>query len=205
MMPSNAKCYLASAALVLAMPLAGCEQSAPTSTLEAPVLSAVSVKAVRTSGAFVFRGSVPGGLFMVDFDRERTLLIGNTAAQLAGICATGVFPEQITEHDVSRPDGSLHVLLQAKSLPAAVWSVLSFDPCADLQGVAPEAEGIASGIYTDNNLLANGNGNSSFGMTAQGQLTEAATGGPVQLRAKFRNVFLPDGTIKLPVNEIILR
>ena len=36
-------------------------------------------------------------------------------------------------------------------------------------------------------------------------MTETATGRPVQLHAKFRNVFLPDGTIKLPVIHIILR
>ena len=183
---------------------AGCD-APPTSVIDMPLPNAAAAKAVRTSGAFVFRGDVPGGLLMVDFDRERTLLVGNTAAQLAEICATGIFPEQITEHDVFGPHGTLHVLLQAKSLPAVVWSVLSVDPCADLQGVTPEAEGIASGIYTDNNFFGNGKGASSFGITAQGRMTETATGRVVQLHAKFRNVFLPDGTIKLPVIDIILR
>ena len=196
---------LAAAVLALALALTGCDQATPPSAVDTPILNAAAAKAVRTSGAFVFHGDVPGGLLMVDFDRERTLLVGNTAAQLAGICATGIFPEEITEHDVLGPNGTLHVLLKAKSLPAVVWPVLSVDPCADLQGVAPEAEGIANGIYTDNNLFGNGTGASSFGVTAQGRMTETATGRPVQLHAKFRNVFLPDGTIKLPVIHIILR
>jgi hypothetical protein len=107
-------------------------------------------RAVRTDGAFVFRGRVPGGLLMIDFDRERTLLVGNTAAQLADICSTGVLPEQVTEHDVFTPNGVLHVLIQAGTLPAVVYP-------------------------------------------------------PVQRRAKYRNVILPDGTIKLPVIDIIVR
>jgi hypothetical protein len=167
--------------------------------------TAAAAKAVRTTGAFVFHGDLPGGLLMIDFDRERTLLIGNTAAQLADICATGLFPEEITEHDVLGPNGTLHELVRAKSLPAVDWPVLSVDPCADLLGLAPEAEGIASGIYTDNDLFDNGTGAGSFGISARGRMTETATGRPVQLDAKFRNVFLPDGTIKLPVNYIILR
>jgi hypothetical protein len=193
------------AAVVALMPLAGCDQAPPTSVIDMPTPSAAAAKAARTTGAFVLRGEVPGGLLMIDFDRERTLLIGNTAAQLAGICATGIFPEEVTEHDLVGPNGTVHVLIKAKSLPAVVWPVLSIDPCTDLLGLAPEAEGIASGIYTDNNFFADGTGASSFGITARGRMTETATGRPVQLDAKFRNVFLPDGTIKLPVNHIILR
>jgi hypothetical protein len=193
------------ALLALAMVLTGCDQPAPTSTLDPVPPSAASAKAERTTGAFVFRGDVPGGLLMIDFDRERTLLVGNTAAQLADICAGGAFPSEVTEHDVVGPDGRLHVLVQAKSLPAAVWSVLTIDPCADLQGVTPLAEGTAQGRYTDNDFFGNGSGAGSFGVAIQGRMTLTATGEPVQLHAKFRNVFLPDGTIKLPVNEIILR
>ena len=69
----------------------------------------------------------------------------------------------------------------------------------------PLAEGTAQGVYTDNDLFGNASGAGSFGVAAQGRLIETATGRPVQLDAKFRNVFLPDGTIKLPVNYIILR
>jgi len=191
--------------LTLAMVLTGCDQPAPTSTLDNPMPTAASAKAERTSGAFVFKGDVPGGLLMVDFDRERTLLIGNTAAQLADICATGAFPEEVTEHDVIGPNGKVHVLVQAKSLPAVVWPVLSVDPCVDLQGVVPLAEGTAQGRYTDSDFFGAGKGAESFGISAQGRMTMTATGEPVQLHAKFRNVFLPDGTIKLPVIDIILR
>jgi hypothetical protein len=192
-----------SAGLVLAA--AGCDQAPPTSPIDASLSSAALADAVRTDGAFVFRGSVPGGLLMIDFDRERTLLVGNTAAQLADICATGILPEQVTEHDVFTPNGVLHVLLQAGTLPAVVYPVLSVDPCADLLGMTPLAEGTAHGIYTDNDNLVTSKGANSFGVTVEGWLTETATGRPVQLTAKFRNVFLPDGTIKLPVIDIILR
>jgi len=74
-----------------------------------------------------------------------------------------------------------------------------------LQGVAPQAEGTADAVYTDNDYFDSGKGAGSFGLTARGRLTETATSRPVKLDAKFRNVFLPDGTIKLPVVEIILR
>ena len=132
---------LVTAVVALSTMLVGCDQVPPTTATDLPMPSAASAGALRTSGAFVFHGEVPGGLLMIDFDRARTLLIGNTAAQLAAICATGVFPEQITEHDVLGPNGTLHLLLKARSLPAAVWSILTLDPCADLQGLAPLAEG----------------------------------------------------------------
>jgi hypothetical protein len=193
------------AVLALGMPLAGCDQAVPPSALDTPLPDAASARAVRTDGAFVFHGRVPGLLLMVDFDRERTLVVGQTAAQLADICATGVAPEEVTEHDVLTPNGVLHLLVRAEALPAVVWSVLSFDPCADLQGVTPLAEGVAHAVYTDNDFLDSGKGAGSFGLTAQGRLTETATGQPVQLHAKFRNVWLPDGTIKAPVTDIILR
>ena len=204
-MPSVTKPHAIAMVFALALPLTGCDQATPTSTSEVAALRAASARAARTTGAFVFRGSVPGALLMLDFDRERTLVIGHTAAQLAGICASGLFPEEITEHDLFGPHGTLHIIAKAKSLPAVVWPVVGFDPCADLQGVTPEAEGIASGIYTDNDFFNNNNGAGSFGLSARGRLTETATGRPVQLHAKFRNVFLPDGTVKLPVIHIILR
>jgi hypothetical protein len=191
--------------LLLAMIITGCDQPAPTSTLDTPMPSAAAAKAERTTGAVVFHGVVPGGLLMIDFDRERTLLVGNTAAQLADICAGGAFPSEVTEHDVFAPNGAIHVLVRAGRLPAVVYPVLSIDPCAELQGVTPLAEGIAKGVYTDNDAVGGSKGANSFGLIVVGDLTETATGLPVQLHAKFRNVFLPDGTIKLPVNEIILR
>ena len=193
------------ALLAFTMVLAGCDGPAPTSTLDTLMPSAASAKTERTTGAFVFRGDVPGGFFMIDFDRERTLLIGNTAAQLADICAGGAFPSEVTEHDVFGPHGRLHVLIKSSPLPAAVWSILTLDPCADLLGVPPLAEGMAQAVFTDNDNLLTGPGGNSFGLTAQGRMTETSTGRAVQLHAKFRNVFLPDGTVKLPVNEIILR
>ena len=76
----------------LGMPATGCQQASPTSTPDAPLAAARTAGAIRTDGAFVFRGQVPGGLLMVDFDREPTLLVGNTAAQLGDICATGALP-----------------------------------------------------------------------------------------------------------------
>jgi hypothetical protein len=191
--------------VVLVGMLLGCDQAPPTATPEVAEPPAAAARAERAGGAFVFRGSVPGALLMVDFDRERTLVVGHTAAQLAGLCASGVAPEEVTEHDVVTPNGVLHLLVQSGPLPAVVWPVLSFDPCADLQGVAPLAEGIARAVYTDNDFFDSGTGAGSFGMTAQGRLTETATGRAVQLNAKFRNVFLPDGTIKLPVIGIVLR
>jgi hypothetical protein len=144
-------------------------------------------------------------MLMLDFDRELMLIVGHTAAQLADICATGIFPEAITELDVLRPNGALHVLARSGPLPAAVWPVLGFDPCADLLGVAPIAEGIAHAVYTDNDFTLEGKGGASFGLHAQGILTELATGQTLHLNGKFRNVFLPDGTIKLPVIDIVLR
>ena len=83
--------------------------------------------------------------------------------------------------------------------------MLSFDPCLELLGVEPLAEGIAKAVDNDNDLFSSGNGAGSFGLRAQGRLTETGTGLPLELHAKFRNVFLPDGTIKLPVIDIILR
>lgn len=205
-MPQFATSPAAGAALLaILMAVTACEQPAPTSTLDAPSPNAASAQSARTNGAFVFRGRVPGALLMVDFDRERTLVVGHTAAQLANICATGVVPEEVTEHDVFAPNGVLHLLVQADALPAVVWSVLSFDPCGELQGVAPLAEGTAHAVYTDNDFLDSSKGASSFGLTAQGRLTETATGRPIKLNAKFRNVILPDGTIKAPVVDIILR
>ncbi|HKU62679.1 MAG TPA: hypothetical protein VJQ44_15775 [Gemmatimonadales bacterium] len=192
------------ALLTLVAIVAACDLDVPTGAT-APVTPVVLAKSSQATGAFVFKGQVPGGLLMIDFDRERTLIVGNTAEQLATICATGIFPEEITELDVLRPTGALHVLLQARDLPAVVWPVLSVDPCGELQGVTPLAEGIASGIYADNDLLDTSPGAGSFGITANGRMTETATGRPLQLRAKFRNVFLPDGTIKLPVNHILLQ
>lgn len=193
------------AALAVTLALAGCDQPTPTSTPDTIGPTAASARPVRTDGAFVFHGDVPGGLLMIDFDRERTLLIGNTAAQLAGICATGAVPSQVTEHDVFTPNGVLHVLLRARTLPAVVYPVLSIDPCADLLGTTPLAEGTAHGIYTDNDNQLSSKGANSFGVTAEGWLTETATARRVQLSAKYRNVFLPDGTIKLPVINIIVR
>jgi hypothetical protein len=193
------------AVLALGMPLAGCDQAVPPSAPDTPLPDAASARAVRTDGAFVFHGRVPGALLMVDFDRERTLIVGHTVAQLAEICTTGVPPEEVTEHDVFAPNGVLHLLVRADALPAIVWSVLSFDPCGELQGVAPLAEGIADAVYTDNDYFDSGKGAGSFGLTARGRLTETATGQALKLDAKFRNVFLPDGTIKAPVTDIILR
>jgi hypothetical protein len=205
-MPFSARRPLAGAPLLaLTLVLAACDEPTITSPAHTSAPAARSAGAVRTSGAFVFRGEVPSALLMIDYDRELTLVIGPTAAQLQGICATGIAPETVSEHDVLGPDGTLHLLVKAKSLPAVVWSVLTVDPCADLQGVTPLAEGIAQGKYTDNDFLGTSQGGGSFGMTAQGRLIETATGRPVQLNAKFRNVFLPDGTIKLPVIDIILR
>jgi hypothetical protein len=198
----------AAGAAILALMMAvvtACEQPAPTATQDTPSPHVDLAQAARTDGAFVFRGRVPGALLMVDFDRERTLVVGHTAAQLADICATGVAAEEVTEHDVLTPNGVLHLLVQAGPLPAIVWPVLSFDPCTELQGVAPLAEGTARAVYTDNDFLGSGKGAASFGLTAQGRLTETATGRPLHLNAKFRNVFLPDGTIKLPVVDIIVR
>ena len=191
--------------MTLGVPLAGCDQSPATSPADVPQPSTASAGATRTEGAFVFRGKVPGALLMVDFDRERTLVVGHTAGQLAGICATGIVPEEVSAHDVLGPHGTLHVLVRSGPLPAIVWGTLSFDPCADLQGVAPLAEGIARAVYTDNDFFSSGPGGGSFGLTAEGRMTETATGRSVNLSAKFRNVFLPDGTIKLPVIDIILR
>jgi hypothetical protein len=197
---------LVAAVIALTLPLAGCDQApSPTATDSPPLPSAASAAPVRTDGAFVFRGRVPGALLMIDFDRERTLIVGHTVAQLADICATGVPPEAVTEHDVFAPNGVLHLLVQARSLPAVVWAVLSFDPCGELQGVAPLAEGTVDAVYTDNDYFDSGRGAGSFGLTARGRLTQTATGRPVKLDATFRNVFLPDGTIKLPVVDIILR
>jgi hypothetical protein len=99
----------------------------------------------------------------------------------------------------------LHVLIQAGMLPTVVYPILRVDPCADLLGVTPLAEGTAHGKYTDNDLLGRSKGANSFGVTAEGWLTETATGRRVQLSAKYRNVILPDGTIKLPAIDIILR
>jgi hypothetical protein len=196
---------LIAAVVALGLPLAGCDQAASPSAPDTPLADAASARAARTDGALVFHGRVPGALLMVDFDRERTLIVGHTVAQLAEICITGVPPEEVTEHDVFGPNGVLHLLVRADALPAVVWSVLSFDPCTDLQGVAALAEGVAHAVYTDNDFFDSGKGAGSFGLTAQGRFTETATGLPVKLNAKFRNVFLPDGTIKAPVVDIILR
>ena len=193
------------ALLALGLGLAACDQPGPTSTLDTVVPKAAVARAAGTDGAFEFRGKVPGALLMVDFDRELTLVVGHTAAQLAGICATGVVPEEVTEHDVFTPNGVLHLLVQADELPAVVWAVLSFDPCSDLQGVTPLAEGTAHAIYSDNDFFETSKGASSFGMRAQGLLKETETGRSVRLNAKFRNVILPDGTVTLPVVDIILR
>ena len=193
------------AAVALALSLTGCEDTPPTATSSAPLAVVSAARASHTDGAFVFRGRVRDAVLMVDFDRERTVVVGHSAAQLADICATGAFPEEITVHDVNGPNGVLHVLIQTGPLPAVVWPVLSFNPCLDLQGVEPLAEGTAQAVYTDNDLFSSGNGAGSFGLTAQGRLTQSGTGVPVKLSAKFRNVFLPDGTIKLPVIDIILR
>ena len=103
--------------VALTLPLAGCDQAPSPTGLDAPSPSAASAEAVRTNGAFVFRDRVPGALLMVDFDRERTLIVGHTAAQLADICTTGIPPEEVTEHDVFAPNGVLHLLVQARSLP----------------------------------------------------------------------------------------
>jgi hypothetical protein len=81
----------------------GCDQATPTSPVDEPSPSSATLQAAGTDGAFVFRGSVPGVLLMIDFDRERTLIIGHTAAQLADVCSTGIPPEEITEHDVFTP------------------------------------------------------------------------------------------------------
>jgi hypothetical protein len=196
---------LVAAVVALTLPLAGCDQAPSPTASDLSVPSAASARVVRADGAFVIRGSVPGALLMVDFDRERTLVVGHTAAQLADICTTGVPPEEVTEQDVFTPNGVLHLLVKARSLPAVVWSVLSFDPCGELQGVEPLAEGSADAVYTDNDYFDSGRGAGSFGLTARGRLTETATGLPVKLDAKFRNVLLPDGTIKAPVVDIILR
>jgi len=205
-MPQFAPSPAAGAALLaLMVAITACEQPAPTSTLDTPSPHVALAQSARTDGAFVFHGRVPGALLMIDFDRERTLIVGHTVAQLADICTTGVPPEEVTEHDVFAPNGVLHLLVRAEALPAVVWSVLSFDPCGELQGVTPLAEGVAHAVYTDNDYFDSNKGAGSFGLTAQGRLTETATGRPVKLDAKFRNVFLPDGTIKLPVIDIILR
>ena len=111
------------AIIALTLPLSGCDQAPPTSATDVPLPNTAAARAGRTDGAFVFRGSVPGGLLMIDFDRERTLLVGNTDAQLAGICATGALPEEVTEHDVFAPNGVLHVLLQAGHCPR--WCIPS--------------------------------------------------------------------------------
>jgi hypothetical protein len=206
MLPSiTTSSALVAVVVALTLPLAGCDQTPSPTAIDSPSPSAASAAPVRTDGAFVFRGRVPGALLMIDFDRERTLIVGHTVAQLADICTTGVPPEEVTEHDVFAPNGVLHLLVQARSLPAVVWAVLSFDPCTELQGVAPLAEGTADAVYTDNDYFDSGRGAGSFGLTARGRLTETATGRPVKLDAKFRNVWLPDGTIKLPVVDIILR
>src|SRR5688572_18027298 len=162
----------AAAAVALALTLTGCEGPTPTATSDALPAAVSAAKASRTDGAFVFRGRVHDAVLMVDFDRERTLVVGHSAAQLAEICATGAFPEEITVHDVNGPKGVLHVLIQTGPLPAVVWSALSFNPCLDLQGVEPLAEGTAHAIYTDNDLFGSGTGASSFGLKAQGRLTE---------------------------------
>lgn len=163
--------------------------------------------AARASGdaAVVIRSPVNTAALMFDFERNLTVLVGHTAAQLAQICGTGVFPETWIELDVLRPTGALHIASLSGEAPVVVYPGLAFDPCVDLLGVTPLAEGTGRGRYIDNDFFVNGPGAASFGLVVQGTVTELASGTPLHLIAHFRNVLRPDGTVLLPVIDVLMR
>ena len=156
-------------------------------------------------GALVIRTELGAAAFMFDFERNLTVTVGHTVAQLAEICGTGVFPQPWIELDVLRPTDALHIVSRTKEAPVLVYSGLAFDPCAELLGVTPLAEGTGQARYVDNDFFVSGPGAVSFGLAIEGRVTESGSGRVFHLNARFRNVILPDGTVKLPVIDVRLQ
>jgi hypothetical protein len=195
----------AAAACAGALLLGACADQAPPTepSLERPAFGAVPQ--ASGAGALVIRNDREAAALMFDFDRDLTVVVGQTPAELEEFCQTFVFTQPWTELDVSRPNGALHIISRSEVITALVYQGVAFDPCLELVGVTPLAEGTARARYIDNDFFLDGPGGESFGLVVQGKVTEVGTGRLLTLNAYFRAVIRPDGTVDTPSSDVLLR
>ncbi len=165
------------AALAAALMLGCADHQSPTlQTASAPAAPGFLKGGNGSGGAIVVRAEEPLGLVFWDFERGLTTVLGNTAAELEGVCAGTVAPETMSILEILRPTGAIKRLWKGHERAVLVWSFISFDLCGELATTIPLAEGTAYFHLTDNDVNVTGPGANSSTTRAVGRVTNPTTG-----------------------------
>jgi hypothetical protein len=173
--------------------LLGCgEQQSPIAPTEylAPSPSSAQL-ASGSGGAVVFRDEVPNGFIFTDEARGLTAVLGNTVAELPGVCAGTIGPETISILEILRPTGAVKIVWADHERPVVVWPIVSGDLCGVLAVTPPLAEGTASLRFVDNDLFVTGPGANSSSIHSVGKVTNLQTGELLNYRLFARLLLLP--------------
>jgi hypothetical protein len=189
----------------------GCDRtpSQPSVLADAPSFPsfARAAQGGNGSGALITRGTEGVAFLVVDQERGLTTVIGPTLAEHTEACTTGQVPERVDFLEVIRPSGGIHLLERGKDVFVTVWSVATFDFCGLLLESPVLATGTAQVVATDNdfNLEDPGAapGANSFGWRAVGTVI-TGTGSELHYLAVFREIILPSGERRFPIEQIKL-
>jgi hypothetical protein len=139
----------------------------------------------------VFRDEVPNGFIFTDEARGLTTVLGNTVAELPGVCAGAIGPETISILEILRPTGAMKIVWEDHERPVVVWPIVSFDLCGVLAVTPALAEGTASLRFVDNDLFVTGPGANSSSVHSVGKVTNLQTGELLNYRLFARFLLLP--------------
>ena len=185
--------FLLPAAALMSVLTLGCsDQQSPTSPAAAAPAALSFAQGSNTSGgAIVVRAEEPLGLVFWDFERGLTTALGNTAAELAGICAGTATPEVMSILEILRPTGAVKRLWKDQERAVLVWSFVSFDLCGELAVTPPLAEGTARFSLVDNDVNVTGPGANASTIRGVGKVTNLETGEALNYSLFGRFLLLP--------------
>jgi hypothetical protein len=158
--------------------------------------------------AAIDRFEAPWPTVFVDFNSGLTLVAGATPDELPGLCVDQDFTEVadflLVIHPSQHGDTVIHARIKDQNQSVIVWQATAENICEELvfAGVEPLA-GTARMMFTDNDFAGTSSHTDSFGQRIEGTVTNPATGQRYHLESAYRVVVLPDGTVKVPIDNFV--
>jgi len=149
-------------------------------------------------GAFAIRSPTTNAFLFTTPESNLTVIIGLSLDQAAILCAGGDFTFESAEQlVVVRPDGTIHVNLQAPDATLLVYPGFFADFCA----TAPLAIGTGKFIYTDNDAVFSGTRSDAYRFQDEGD-AEGPDGQRYHVVTKIQDVASREGVLSVKVYDV---
>jgi hypothetical protein len=149
-------------------------------------------------GAFVIRSATTNAFLFTNQAANVTVITGLSLEQAAILCAGGDFTFEPAEQlMVVRPDGTIHINLQARDATLLIYQGFFADFCA----TAPFATGTGTFTYNDNDAVFSGTRSDAFHFQLEGKAA-SATGQRYHVLAKFHAVVSREGVEQVKSDQV---